>query len=355
MFCEPLTTVASGERTGGCFMDVFTDVYKKSTDLLKSPCFDQRWSNIEAKLKALLAADGPSDADAAVLDLVRSSLATAGRGAANVEQAVADEILKICRKSTAGFQDRAALVKMLKHFYFVEKKGNQSIWAVDNAKAYSQWTYDLFSTAVEKDINQKLQQNEEVYGDEYRKLMSDALQLARKWSMDIVAKLPGADATTLGIVKRWFHESGATDEKVKVTAAVLLDGFKRISATCNSTKVIFSDRPHKRVTRVYDSVYASVNPGDKMPVIYIFKLFLAAGAKDSKGQIGKLWLCALTVIHELSHKIIGTKDLRYDDDGLKPGSGLSEAQALNNADSWGYFAADMAGCLPSGTFASVYK
>ena len=34
-------------------MDVFSDVYGKSVDLLKTKCFDDRWSNIEPKLKAV--------------------------------------------------------------------------------------------------------------------------------------------------------------------------------------------------------------------------------------------------------------------------------------------------------------
>lgn len=66
-------------------MNVFTEVYDKSRDLLKVQCFDNRWSNIEPKIKALLAADGFSDAEAPVLDLIRSSLnQAAGRTSASI-------------------------------------------------------------------------------------------------------------------------------------------------------------------------------------------------------------------------------------------------------------------------------
>ena len=90
--------------------------------------------------------------------------------------------------------------------------------------------------------------------------------------------------------------------------------------------------------------------------VYIFKLFLDAGEKNDQGQIGKLWLCALTVIHELSHKLVDTDDIRYDDDGLKPGFfRFTNKSTIKNADSWGYFAADMVGALPQSTFQEVYK
>jgi len=34
----------------------------------------------------------------------------------------------------------------------------------------------------------------------------------------------------------------------------------------------------------------------------------------------KLWLAALTIVHELSHKEIGVNDKRYDYKGIKPGA-----------------------------------
>jgi hypothetical protein len=329
-------------------MDVFTDVYNKAKDLLKTKSLDADWSAIEAKLKSLLGDDGPDDGKAGVLKEIRDKLAAAGKGQAKPAEEIAKEILRASKTADAGFQDRAALLKAMKHFYFVRRKGNQKIWVVDCPKNYDQWTFDLFAGKSKSELRAKLQREQEAFGAGNRKLMSDALQLARKWSTDIVAKLGTPDDATLKVVKRWFHFGPTTDKTAKKTVAILLDGFKKISTLCNSTQVIFSDRPHKRAGNT--NVFASVNAADKMPVIYIFKLFL-----DNKGQIGKLWLCALTIIHEISHKLIDTDDIRYDDDGLKPRRSFTNKKAINNADTWGYFAADIVGALPQEKFEEVYQ
>lgn len=336
-------------------MNVFTDVYEKSIEMLKTKTLDESWSDIEGRLKLLLGADGPNHGEARVLSSIRNKLAKVSKSAVKPRQAKAEEILKAARCGEMGFQDRAALVKTMKHFYFVRKSGNQKIWVVDSPKAYDQWTYDLFDGRSETTLKSKLRHETETFGRENRKMMSDALQLARKWSNDIVAKLGAPDERTLKVVKRWFHRSGAKEASVKKTAGVVLGGFKKIAAGCNSTSIIFSDRPHLRAGGGYDDTYASVNATDVMPVVYIFKLFLEAGQKNGKGEIGMLWLCALTIIHELSHKLVGTDDIRYDDDGLKPQGGFNSKKTINNADTWGYFAANMVGALSTAKFDEVYQ
>jgi hypothetical protein len=55
-------------------MDTFTEAYQKSIGLLKTKCFDPRWSDIEARIKTLFAAAGPSAGEAPVLDLIRTRL-----------------------------------------------------------------------------------------------------------------------------------------------------------------------------------------------------------------------------------------------------------------------------------------
>jgi Lysine-specific metallo-endopeptidase len=224
---------------------------------------------------------------------------------------------------------------------------------VDQPKAFTKWGYDLLAGKASAETKGTLQHGEEVFGVNNRKMMSDALQLARKWSNDVVAKLGNPDAKTQEKIKRWFHLAGATEAEVKATATILLDGFKKIAGACNSTQVIFSDRPHLRASGEYDNTYASVNDADAMPVIYIFQVFLNTGKRNVFGQIPKLWLCALTVIHELSHKKVYTKDKRYDDDGLQPSIAFPASDALINADSWSYFAADVVGALSKGTIDRV--
>lgn len=334
-------------------MNVFTEVYNKSVELLKSPGMDDSWKTIEANLKVLLEDDGPNATKAKVLDDLRDQLKKASKGKAVAKTAMAEEIIKASKTGATGYQDRAALIKTMQHFHMVAKKGGQSIWVVDPPKAFSTWPYDQLAGKNEVDLKTELSADTEVFGSGNRKMMSDSLQLARKWSADVQVKLGTPNAKTLEKVKRWFHAEGASAEDVAATAATLFEGFKKVHATCNSSRVIFSDRPHLRASGTWDNVYASVNAGDVMPVIYIFQVFLKAGKRNALGSIPKLWLCALTVVHELTHKLVRTEDIRYDDDGLKPGASFTAEQALKNADSWAYFAADMVGALSKGTITKV--
>jgi len=334
-------------------MNVFTEVYGKSVELIKAGGLDNDWKDIESELKAMLDPTGPDTAHAKVLDALRTKLKAASKTKGATASAQAEELLKAAKSGTAGFQERTALLKTMAHFYFVQRKGNQCVWVVDQPKAFTKWGYDLLAGKSSAEAKGTLQPTDEVFGISHRKMMSDALQLARKWANDVVAKLGNPDAKTQEKIKRWFHSTSATEADVKATAATLLEGFKKIASACNSTQVIFSDRPHLRASGEYDNTYASVNDGDAMPVIYIFQVFLNTGKRNVFGQIPKLWLCALTVIHELSHKKVGTQDKRYDDDGLQPCVAFPSTDALINADSWAYFAADVVGALSKGTIDRV--
>lgn len=339
-------------------MNIFTQVYSALISTLQTKSLDASWSTVEADLKALCLKDGPSDAKKESLKKMRNKI-KGGAGildylSFNTKKAYAEEILKAAQTKNLGFQKRAAMIKTFKHFYFVMKKGNQSIWVVDHPKSYSKWAFDELDGKSEAAVKTLLQEEKEVFGSSNRKMLSDALQLARKWSMDIVIKLDNADAKTLAVVKRWFHLETDSEEQVKNTVTVLLTGFKKIENTCNSTTVIFSDRPHRRTNPALRSV-ASVNSGDKMPVIYIYQAFLDRGRRNFFGNIPMLWRCSMTVIHELSHKLQKTKDKSYGWQGLKPGSSLTASDALINADSWAYFGADLVGALTVGVVKDVLK
>ena len=56
------------------------------------------------------------------------------------------------------------------------------------------------------------------------------------------------------------------------------------------------------------------------------------------------------VVHELSHLISGTVDHddRYAHSGIGVHAGFPASKAINNADSWAFFAADCAGVLTDG-------
>jgi hypothetical protein len=322
-------------------MNVFTEVYDKSVDLLRAPSLDASWKVVETELKALLGTDGPSVDKAGVLDNLRNLLKESGKGKPVARTAVATEIVKACKPGANGFQERAALIKTMQHFYIVGQKGAQSIWVLDPPRGFVAWPYDLLAGKSEPDLKTALEDDVEVFGADHRKMMSDALQLA------------SPSAVTLEKVRLWFHLANSAPADVEASAVVLADGCKLIHAACNSSRVIFSDRPHLRASGEWDNVYASVNAQDVMPVIYIFQVFLETGRRHGSGSIPMLWLCALTVIHELSHKLLRTEDLRYDDQGLRPGTGFTAEQALKNADSWAYFVADLLGAVPRAAFDKV--
>ena len=328
-------------------MNVFTEVYEKSVEMLKTPQLHADWDAIEKGLKRLLQADGPSAAQGAALDDLRDKLAAAGKAArGTAAKASADEIVRASQSAKPDFQDRVALIKQMKHFYMVSKKGGQSVWVVDQPRTYGEWDFELFSGKSAVDLPALLAHNDEVFGRENRKMMSDALQLARKWSADTQVKLGSKSKSVDAAIRRWFHLEADSAAEVEATRATLAEGFKKITAACNSGKVIFSDRPKLRTSGDYDSTYASVNGADAMPVIYIYQLFLKTGKRNMLGMIPKMWLCALTIVHELSHKLVATEDKRYDYEGLKPSAAFPPATALVNADSWAYFCADVLGAVP---------
>ncbi|WP_082674462.1 M35 family metallo-endopeptidase [Thiohalocapsa sp. ML1] len=328
-------------------MNVYTEVYNKCRQLCQVKALAADWKDIESGLKSLLEANGPSVADADVLDKLRERVDSAASWTLFRSNARAEAIVAGAQPGKNGFQDRAALLKSMYHFYLVSKAGGQSIWVVDHPTAYGKWVFDVLSGKSADSLKVDLKDELEVFGGGNRKMMSESVQLARKWSADVEVALGGRKDDVRAKVERWFLDGSSGD--LDVTIAKLAAGFRKITASCNSNAVIFADRPHLRASGDYDSTFASVNAGDSMPVIYIYQLFLKTGRRDWFGNIPKLWLCALTVIHELSHKLVSTDDIKYDYEGLKPGPGFTSDQALKNADSWAYFAADVVGALSKGT------
>lgn len=326
-------------------MDTFSEVYQKSIEVLKIQTFDESWKDIEAKLKTAIKTDGPDPAQAGAFDDLRTFLSRHAKGANN-STTKAEAILKGAKSGTSGFQERAAFLKTMQHFYLIEKKGNQSVWVMDPPKNFTAWSYDQFEGKSKDGIKTDLQLEGEIFGIGNRQMMSDALQLARKWGSNVQIKLANGDASTLEVVKRWFHEPSDDINAVEATANTLLSGFKKIVNACNSTRVTFSDLPHLRNDFDASGTIAAVAEGEERPVIYLFKEFINIARPNKLGVIPKLWLCALTILHELSHSLLNTEDIMYDYQGLNVSSSFRPKDAIRNADSWAYFAADLVGVLP---------
>lgn len=246
--------------------------------------------------------------------------------------------------------DRVAAVKMLRHLYLVKMRGAQDIWVFSPPKSYSEWLYDEFDGLGRTGLAQWSSEDEETYSESDKTAMADAAGLALTWSMKCVAKLASPDAATQAVVAKWFCEPGADEKTIKKAAKTLLDGFKKITTVLNSNKLVLSDEPVDRKGGGWKD-FAFVYKSEKMHVIYV------QGATLSAAKGSKMWLAALTIVHELSHREVDTEDHRYDSDGkLAPGGGtgaLSADKAIGNADNWGYFAADLNGSLNKGVSTTV--
>jgi hypothetical protein len=336
-------------------MKYFSEAYDKARDVIAHQPLAADWEEFRKKAKVLLAKDGPSAVHAGVLEDFRDKLEKGASGgfwdavqndkSLTKRGRVADEILAASKTGAAKVDERAATLKLLKHLYLTHVKGGQQVWVYSPPVAYSKWVYEEI-TGAEKDMKSHLEKEREVYSDADKKLMSDALMLARKWCLDAVAKLGSPSADTKAVVQRWFADEKTTAAQVLAAAAKLKAGLKKIANVCNSTLLIFSDEPVDRTGGGWHD-YAFVNrTRDRLSVVYLQGAFLEAGRKRWPWSTPKLWMCALTIIHELSHREVKTDDIFSDEDGLKPSEFVFRyADALNNADSWGYFTTDLAGML----------
>jgi hypothetical protein len=324
-------------------MDKFSDCYAKARKVVNNDTYADDWKTIQEDLKTLLGKRGPDADEETVLSTLRAKLAEAKKKGKS-EEAVAEAIILASKQGKKDIAGRAATLKMMKHFYLGRKSGGQKVWIYAPPKDYSAWIFDEI-TGTETEMKGRLVKESEVYTATNRRMMCDALQLARKWSMDALDKLAKAQAPTKRIVKRWFADESTTDKQLDAAISKLKDGFKKISYVCNSTRLIFSDEPIDRNGGGWKD-WAFVYKKEGLSVVYLQNAFLKAGRKKKDGTTPKLWKCALTIIHELSHREVNTDDVRYDDDGLKPSKAtMPMSKALKNADSWGYFGTDLAGML----------
>ena len=327
----------------------FTDqVYKKACDVFVNHKYEAAWQTFlkdTVHAPDLFAAAGPNVTHAEGLEKLRKKLAeevkNSGKGG---KKTSLDEVIIDCAKSGTPadkWPERVAALKMLKHFYRHSKRGAQDVWIYSPPKDYMAWIFAEMAGS-EADIGKKLRKESEIYSKGDKDVMCSALKIALACSQKTETLLAGGEAGTLDVVKRWFGDAGS-DAANKAVVTKLLDGFKKITGVCNANTLVFPDDPNDRKSASkYKKLYGSVWPGGEgsFHVIYL------AGAFKKAGNSGKLWLCAQTILHESSHLVVATKDHRYDDAGLKPGTAaFSTANAIENADSWGYFSIDLCGYL----------
>ncbi|OMH38320.1 M35 family metallo-endopeptidase [Motiliproteus sp. MSK22-1] len=340
-------------------MKKFTEAYKKARSVLQTEEYEKEWHKfltITSGAKALIGDTGFEKTHAASSDSVREKIKKDSNGAFVsffIGGDCGDVIYNAAEnaKAKATHNDRAATLKFLRHVYHEQNRGGQQVWVYSPPKAYSSWVYDELK-GTESQVKSKLRKNKEVFSAKERTHMCNALALARKIAEDTKVKLGKKDEATKKLVKRWFFDEDTGDDKMDATITKLTDGFKKIAQDCNSDKLVFTDYPDWRSSRKdYFGAAFRNGEGGGFPIIYLEGAFTRL-----TGNSGKLWLCALTIIHELSHFSVGTQDHRYDHAGLKPSkTTFKYAKTMENADSWGYFATDLAGYLSKADYQKTWK
>jgi Lysine-specific metallo-endopeptidase len=335
-------------------MDRFSQAYEAARTALDTADFSASLEKHRAALKSLMAAGGPEATQSEVLGKLRlllkseawSLVGQGGQG--GPADASAKAILNSAGKAASGRSQRAATVKMLKHFHHVDSKGGQALWVYAPPKVYSKWIFDELDGADEARMLAALKKTEdEVYTESQRATMSAALQMARKLCLDAAAKLGSSPSdATLGVLDRYFTNAATTDDARKAVIETLRAGYIRIAAACSASTVIISDEPTDRVGGGWKD-WAFIYPSEAMKVIYLQGAWLAKADEVKPSNETPLYRCARTIIHELSHKELRTEDVVYGPSGLMPeGSAtLTPEHALHNADSWAYFAVDVNGFL----------
>jgi hypothetical protein len=322
-------------------MKKFTEVYKKAKDIAEKHEFEADWQKFlttRCSLKTLFGDTGFTKAAASSPDLVRTRIAehtkTGKETSGAVIFAAADS-----GKPAGSTADRAAALKMVRHLYRISEKGGQDVWVYAPPTAHSTWIFDEL-TGDATAIKTKLSNDEEIFTEEQMKWMSAALGVALKVSEDVRAKITTKDAEAK--VKHWFLDEKCGDDQLRDAVTKLTTGFRDIAVACNSATLVFTDYANWRAQRdKYFGAAIRGGEGGGFPVVYLEGAFTRV-----TGNGAKQWLCAETIIHELSHHELKTRDHRYDSAGLKPTSDtFPYAKTIDNADSWGYFALDLAGYL----------
>ena len=332
-------------------MELFSHEYKKLKDIVSKQKFDEPLKSQMAALKDIFGEDGFDEGCQPTLDLMRGLLFL--KEADRILQAAgADPASKLAPYPESV--QKAAAVKFLRHLYLSHQRGSQKVWVFDSPDAYRHYPSGELDAVKTNALNIRntLNDKAERFGAKRRAALGEASITGLAWCQKTVMALAEAKTNpasdSMAKVRRWFAEGSTTDAELALVIGKLSAGFKKVMATINSTQLIFTDMASLRGATSGDeagllSAYAFVYAGryEKLPVIYIENAFFGTNSTPIPDKV--LW--AITVVHEITHLDVSTKDHQYDYAGLKPGSMFPAGDAAENADSWAYFCADCANAL----------
>lgn len=128
------------------------------------------------------------------------------------------------------------------------------------------------------------------------------------------------------------NDKGADEGLVKARLAKVKDGFDKIVKCLTEDKVIFKQwdlAPDHKFKE--ESTFGYVRSAEAENNIYLGGAFWVARNKGFDSSAG-------TIVHELSHRLAGTKDHVYGQSGAKEKAENKPDEAAENADNWEYLA-----------------
>ena len=333
-------------------MVLFSPEYKYVKDRLKNATFKGKNKQLLNDLKLLMTDQGFNPGVGKKLDKLRQRLGN--HEARRILQAV-DINPGTNSAPDGGKLMDAAAIKFLRHTYLVGERGAQKVWVHSLPRRYRNWATDEIwdSHTNIAEVKRKLGQRSERFSKLQRSRLGEAtvngVRHCSAAMLNAARAYLDPSSKHMDRVKRWFSDGTVSEAQLKRDCLTLSVGFAKVWNTLNSNHVVFTDMPSIRGaaagTDDYDflQAYAFVYSGrhEKIPIIYIENAFFARNTTP----IGQKTLWALTVVHETTHLDLSTKDHKYDYQGLRVRSGFRHAKALDNADSWAYYAADCAGEL----------
>lgn len=251
----------------------------------------------------------------------------------------------------AGVAKRVAALETLRHLWLLKKSGSHKLWVLSLPESYRDWPAADLAGKDYDGIGVRLNDATSHFSVDDRKHLSQATQHGLNWihKAQIVAASPDKKKN-LVILKRWFADANSTDADMKIVGAALDAGLKKMVTCIKSSFLLIADMPKDRSDPATANTNAFVFSNEKIDVIYVEPAFF--GPHDMfKGL--KNW--TRIVVHELTHRMVKTKDHRYrhHSAGLKPDAGdanFTAAKALENADSWAMFCMDCAGQMVQGDY-----
>lgn len=322
----------------------FHEDYNEVKSSLAGKAFEEPIKSAMKNLGNVLGTDGPRTGSGSKLDRLRVDLKK-GNEAENILKSAGLKAGDNTAPSPEAVQ-KVACVKFLRHMYLEKSTGAQNVWVHSSPKAWDKYTWEIVKAAgsSSKSLETRLKEVDEFFVSTERSKLAEATQMGCAWvhkTLMVLAEAKQKKAEAKALVERWFAPAA---DKVDSTISALEAGFKKIQSALKQTNIVLTDHPPERgaekrkLTEAYVLVAAH-----KPKTIYIEQALAKNFNVSVLHDMKKNW--ARVIVHECSHLEVNTADEAYAYKGIKPGGGITAVQALNNADSWAFFAADCGGAL----------